>query len=158
MSSHSASWGFSQLAANELLVSPPSLTPRNCPLLVEPRVAEKQPWCEMLVKIQEVTRDLTGCCCRCFFSPVGGNSSGGLQGPELTCRSGLTQIPKVQPWVSGGPTLVLSQKIFLFFVGFLGGCKQQFHPLRWSVDANANANPGGPALVAIWYQGFMDQI
>lgn len=27
---------------------------------MDQRVSENQPWCEMLVKIQEVTRDLTG--------------------------------------------------------------------------------------------------
>lgn len=56
----STSWSFSQLAANEWHVSLSRLTPRNCPVLMDQRVSEKQPWCEMLVKIQEVTRDLTG--------------------------------------------------------------------------------------------------
>lgn len=41
-------------------VSPLRLTPRNCHLLMDQRMSENQPWCEMLVKIQEVTRDLTG--------------------------------------------------------------------------------------------------
>ncbi|TNN00676.1 hypothetical protein fugu_011922 [Takifugu bimaculatus] len=35
------------------------LTPRNCHLLTDQRMSENQPWCEMLVKIQEITRDLT---------------------------------------------------------------------------------------------------
>uniref|UniRef100_H3CAS0 SPG11 vesicle trafficking associated, spatacsin n=1 Tax=Tetraodon nigroviridis TaxID=99883 RepID=H3CAS0_TETNG len=35
------------------------LTPRNCPPLADQRAPESQPWCEMLVKVQEVTRDLT---------------------------------------------------------------------------------------------------
>lgn len=36
------------------------LTPRNCRLLSEKSLSESQPWCEMLVKIQEITRDLSG--------------------------------------------------------------------------------------------------
>ncbi|XP_024137171.1 spatacsin isoform X1 [Oryzias melastigma] len=35
------------------------LTPRNCRLLSEKSLSESQPWCEMLVKIQEITRDLS---------------------------------------------------------------------------------------------------
>ncbi|XP_078112486.1 spatacsin isoform X1 [Sander vitreus] len=35
------------------------LTPRNCPLLTNQSVSESQPWFEMLVKIQEITRDLS---------------------------------------------------------------------------------------------------
>ncbi|XP_071396298.1 spatacsin [Centroberyx affinis] len=35
------------------------LTPRNCPLLASSSLSESQPWFEMLVKIQEITRDLT---------------------------------------------------------------------------------------------------
>lgn len=41
-------------------MSPLRLTPRNCHLLMDQRAAENHPWWEMLVKIQEVTRDLTG--------------------------------------------------------------------------------------------------
>uniref|UniRef100_A0A1A8HQQ7 Spastic paraplegia 11 n=3 Tax=Nothobranchius kuhntae TaxID=321403 RepID=A0A1A8HQQ7_NOTKU len=33
------------------------LTPRNCPLLTDQNLLEGQPWFEMLVKIQEITRD-----------------------------------------------------------------------------------------------------
>lgn len=36
------------------------LTPRNCPLLTNQSVSESQPWFEMLVRIQEITRDLSG--------------------------------------------------------------------------------------------------
>uniref|UniRef100_A0AAQ5Z462 Spatacsin C-terminal domain-containing protein n=1 Tax=Amphiprion ocellaris TaxID=80972 RepID=A0AAQ5Z462_AMPOC len=35
------------------------LTPRNCPLLTTQNLSEGQPWFEMLVKIQEITRDLS---------------------------------------------------------------------------------------------------
>ncbi|XP_008279865.1 spatacsin [Stegastes partitus] len=35
------------------------LTPRNCPLLTNQNLSEGQPWFEMLVKIQEITRDLS---------------------------------------------------------------------------------------------------
>ncbi|XP_067446801.1 spatacsin isoform X2 [Thunnus thynnus] len=35
------------------------LTPRNCPLLANQSLSESQPWFEMLVKIQEITRDLS---------------------------------------------------------------------------------------------------
>uniref|UniRef100_A0A8C9YP01 SPG11 vesicle trafficking associated, spatacsin n=1 Tax=Sander lucioperca TaxID=283035 RepID=A0A8C9YP01_SANLU len=35
------------------------LTPRNCPLLTNQSVSESRPWFEMLVKIQEITRDLS---------------------------------------------------------------------------------------------------
>uniref|UniRef100_A0A665VVE9 Spatacsin C-terminal domain-containing protein n=1 Tax=Echeneis naucrates TaxID=173247 RepID=A0A665VVE9_ECHNA len=35
------------------------LTPRNCPLLTDASLMESQPWFEMLVKIQEITRDLS---------------------------------------------------------------------------------------------------
>uniref|UniRef100_A0A3B4X4B6 SPG11 vesicle trafficking associated, spatacsin n=1 Tax=Seriola lalandi dorsalis TaxID=1841481 RepID=A0A3B4X4B6_SERLL len=35
------------------------LTPRNCPLLTNQSLSESQPWFEMLVKIQEITRDLS---------------------------------------------------------------------------------------------------
>ncbi|XP_070763386.1 spatacsin [Enoplosus armatus] len=35
------------------------LTPRNCPLLSNQSLSESQPWFEMLVKIQEITRDLS---------------------------------------------------------------------------------------------------
>ncbi|TDH09875.1 hypothetical protein EPR50_G00092640 [Perca flavescens] len=35
------------------------LTPRNCPLLANRSVSESRPWFEMLVKIQEITRDLS---------------------------------------------------------------------------------------------------
>ncbi|XP_023811202.1 spatacsin isoform X3 [Oryzias latipes] len=35
------------------------LTPRNCRLLNEQKLSKSQPWCEMLVKIQEITRDLS---------------------------------------------------------------------------------------------------
>uniref|UniRef100_UPI0037E77A2A spatacsin n=1 Tax=Semicossyphus pulcher TaxID=241346 RepID=UPI0037E77A2A len=35
------------------------LTPRNCPLLTNQSVSGSQPWFEMLVKIQEITRDLS---------------------------------------------------------------------------------------------------
>ncbi|XP_040893537.1 spatacsin isoform X2 [Toxotes jaculatrix] len=35
------------------------LTPRNCPLLTSQSLSESQPWFEMLVKIQEITRDLS---------------------------------------------------------------------------------------------------
>lgn len=37
-----------------------SLTPRNCPLLNNRSVSESQPWLEMLVRIQEISRDLLG--------------------------------------------------------------------------------------------------
>lgn len=36
------------------------LTPRNCPHLTNQSLSESQPWFEMLVKIQEITRDLSG--------------------------------------------------------------------------------------------------
>lgn len=36
------------------------LTPRNCPLLTNQSLPQSQPWFEMLVKIQEITRDLSG--------------------------------------------------------------------------------------------------
>lgn len=43
------------------LVFPDSrLTPRNCPPLSSQSLSESQPWFEMMVKIQEITRDLTG--------------------------------------------------------------------------------------------------
>ncbi|GAA6229551.1 spatacsin-like [Lates japonicus] len=35
------------------------LTPRNCPLLTNQSLSQSQPWFEMLVKIQEITRDLS---------------------------------------------------------------------------------------------------
>ncbi|XP_069570605.1 spatacsin [Brachyistius frenatus] len=35
------------------------LTPRNCPPLTNHNLSESQPWFEMLVKIQEITRDLS---------------------------------------------------------------------------------------------------
>ncbi|XP_041795524.1 spatacsin isoform X2 [Chelmon rostratus] len=35
------------------------LTPRNCPLLTNQSLSESQPWFEMMVKIQEITRDLS---------------------------------------------------------------------------------------------------
>ncbi|KAM9376936.1 spatacsin isoform 2-T2 [Pholidichthys leucotaenia] len=35
------------------------LTPRNCPLLSAQNLSESQPWFEMMVRIQEITRDLT---------------------------------------------------------------------------------------------------
>ncbi|KAM7415261.1 hypothetical protein PAMA_019875 [Pampus argenteus] len=35
------------------------LTPRNCPVLANQSLSETQPWFEMLVKIQEITRDLS---------------------------------------------------------------------------------------------------
>ncbi|KAF7649404.1 hypothetical protein LDENG_00141710, partial [Lucifuga dentata] len=35
------------------------LTPRNCPILANGSLSESQPWFEMLVKIQEITRDLS---------------------------------------------------------------------------------------------------
>ncbi|XP_026220471.1 spatacsin isoform X2 [Anabas testudineus] len=35
------------------------LTPRNCPLLSNRSLSESQPWFEMMVKIQEITRDLS---------------------------------------------------------------------------------------------------
>ncbi|XP_068168365.1 spatacsin isoform X3 [Antennarius striatus] len=35
------------------------LTPRNCPLLTNQSLSESQPWLQMLVKIQEITRDLS---------------------------------------------------------------------------------------------------
>lgn len=35
------------------------LTPRNCPLLSSQSLSESQPWFEMLVRIQEITRDLS---------------------------------------------------------------------------------------------------
>ncbi|XP_067348995.1 spatacsin isoform X2 [Channa argus] len=35
------------------------LTPRNCPLLTNQSLSESQPWFDMLVKIQEITRDLS---------------------------------------------------------------------------------------------------
>ncbi|XP_076027828.1 spatacsin isoform X2 [Genypterus blacodes] len=35
------------------------LTPRNCPMLANRSLSESQPWFEMLVKIQEITRDLS---------------------------------------------------------------------------------------------------
>uniref|UniRef100_A0A8C5HR99 Spatacsin-like n=1 Tax=Gouania willdenowi TaxID=441366 RepID=A0A8C5HR99_GOUWI len=35
------------------------LTPRNCPLLTNQTLSESQPWVEMMVKIQEITRDVT---------------------------------------------------------------------------------------------------
>ncbi|KAM3870218.1 spatacsin [Diretmus argenteus] len=35
------------------------LTPRNCPILANRSLSESQPWFEMLVKIQEITRDLS---------------------------------------------------------------------------------------------------
>ncbi|XP_037306899.2 spatacsin isoform X2 [Pungitius pungitius] len=35
------------------------LTPRNCPLLTNRSLSESRPWFEMLVKIQEITRDLS---------------------------------------------------------------------------------------------------
>ncbi|KAF0040785.1 hypothetical protein F2P81_006683 [Scophthalmus maximus] len=35
------------------------LTPRNCPVLTNQSLSESQPWFEMLVKIQEITRDLS---------------------------------------------------------------------------------------------------
>uniref|UniRef100_A0A3P8X7B3 SPG11 vesicle trafficking associated, spatacsin n=1 Tax=Cynoglossus semilaevis TaxID=244447 RepID=A0A3P8X7B3_CYNSE len=35
------------------------LTPRNCPPLSSQSLSESQPWFEMMVKIQEITRDLT---------------------------------------------------------------------------------------------------
>uniref|UniRef100_A0A7N8X5X2 SPG11 vesicle trafficking associated, spatacsin n=1 Tax=Mastacembelus armatus TaxID=205130 RepID=A0A7N8X5X2_9TELE len=35
------------------------LTPRNCPLLTNQSLSESLPWFEMLVKIQEITRDLS---------------------------------------------------------------------------------------------------
>ncbi|KAL7401647.1 hypothetical protein ABVT39_002603 [Epinephelus coioides] len=35
------------------------LTPRNCPLLTSQSLSETQPWFEMLVRIQEITRDLS---------------------------------------------------------------------------------------------------
>ncbi|XP_070687544.1 spatacsin [Pempheris klunzingeri] len=35
------------------------LTPRNCPLLTNQSLSGSQPWFEMLVKIQEITRDLS---------------------------------------------------------------------------------------------------
>ncbi|KAI3371229.1 hypothetical protein L3Q82_023542, partial [Scortum barcoo] len=35
------------------------LTPRNCPPLTNQSLSESQPWFEMLVKIQEITRDLS---------------------------------------------------------------------------------------------------
>ncbi|XP_028287766.1 spatacsin isoform X2 [Parambassis ranga] len=35
------------------------LTPRNCPLLTNHNLSESQPWFEMLVRIQEITRDLS---------------------------------------------------------------------------------------------------
>lgn len=38
----------------------PRLTPRNCPLLSNRSLSESQPWFEMMVKIQEITRDLSG--------------------------------------------------------------------------------------------------
>lgn len=36
------------------------LTPRNSPLLTNQSVSESQPWLEMLVSIQEISRDLLG--------------------------------------------------------------------------------------------------
>lgn len=39
---------------------PSRLTPRNCPLLTNRSVFESQPWLEMLVRIQEISRDLLG--------------------------------------------------------------------------------------------------
>ncbi|XP_056272671.1 spatacsin isoform X1 [Pseudoliparis swirei] len=35
------------------------LTPRNCPLLTNQSLSESRPWFDMLVKIQEITRDLS---------------------------------------------------------------------------------------------------
>ncbi|KAM9854856.1 spatacsin [Aulostomus maculatus] len=35
------------------------LTPRNCPLLASQSLSDGQPWFEMLVRIQEITRDLS---------------------------------------------------------------------------------------------------
>ncbi|XP_029909066.1 spatacsin isoform X2 [Myripristis murdjan] len=35
------------------------LTPRNCPILANRSLSESQPWFDMLVKIQEITRDLS---------------------------------------------------------------------------------------------------
>ncbi|XP_060933341.1 spatacsin [Limanda limanda] len=35
------------------------LTPRNCPVLTNQSLSESQPWFEMMVKIQEITRDLS---------------------------------------------------------------------------------------------------
>ncbi|XP_068595308.1 spatacsin [Brachionichthys hirsutus] len=35
------------------------LTPRNCPLLTNQSMSESQPWFQMLVKIQEISRDLS---------------------------------------------------------------------------------------------------
>ncbi|KAM8891916.1 spatacsin isoform 5-T5 [Spinachia spinachia] len=35
------------------------LTPRNCPLLTNGSLSESRPWFDMLVKIQEITRDLS---------------------------------------------------------------------------------------------------
>ncbi|XP_042373019.1 spatacsin-like, partial [Plectropomus leopardus] len=35
------------------------LTPRNCPLLTNQSLSESQPWFEMLVRIQEISRDLS---------------------------------------------------------------------------------------------------
>ncbi|XP_056138328.1 spatacsin [Lampris incognitus] len=35
------------------------LTPRNCPILSSKTLYENQPWFEMLVKVQEITRDLS---------------------------------------------------------------------------------------------------
>lgn len=39
---------------------PSRLTPRNCPMLTNRSVSESQPWLEMLVRIQEISRDLSG--------------------------------------------------------------------------------------------------
>ena len=36
------------------------LTPRNCPALADKSLYQSHPWFEMLVKIQEITRDLLG--------------------------------------------------------------------------------------------------
>lgn len=36
------------------------LTPRNCPLLTDQNLLGSQPWFEMMVKTQEITRDLSG--------------------------------------------------------------------------------------------------
>lgn len=36
------------------------LTPRNCTLLTNQSMSESQPWLEMLVRIQEISRDLLG--------------------------------------------------------------------------------------------------
>ncbi|KAM8860537.1 spatacsin [Synchiropus picturatus] len=35
------------------------LTPRNCPVLTSPSGPGSHPWCEMLIKVQEISRDLT---------------------------------------------------------------------------------------------------